>query len=133
MRQTLWPDCSDDMHHLEVQETLDNPDQNALFVYERENGLLGGFIETSIRSRVDGSMSEQVGYIEGWYVDADLRGQGIGRLLVEAGEQWASDKGMTEIASDAELENAGSIKAHEALRFTETFRLVHFLKPLRTL
>jgi len=63
-------------------------------------------------------------------VDPDLRGKGIGRRLVEAGEQWTRGRGLTEIASDAELENEQSISAHKALGFKETFRLVHFLKRL---
>ncbi|MGH2566965.1 MAG: GNAT family N-acetyltransferase [Bacteroidota bacterium] len=132
MRRALWPDCSDDMHEFELlQGQLAKPDSYTIFVYPRDNGKLGGFIEMSVRSRVDGSFSERVGYIEGWYVDPDLRGSSIGRQLVEAGEQWTRERGLTEIASDAELENASSISAHKALGFRETFRLVHFLKPLR--
>ncbi|HEY5615298.1 MAG TPA: GNAT family N-acetyltransferase, partial [Bacteroidota bacterium] len=83
MRRTLWPDCGDDMHEFEMlQGQLAKPDAYAVFVFARENGSLGGFIEMSIRDRVDGSFSERVGYIEGWYVDPDLRGKGIGRRLV---------------------------------------------------
>jgi aminoglycoside 6'-N-acetyltransferase I len=57
-----------------------------------------------------------------------LRGSGIGRQLIAAAERWAIKHGLTEIASDAELENEASIRAHEALGFHVTFRLVHFLK-----
>ena len=131
MRRALWPDCGDDMHEFEMlQGELAKPDAYAVFVFARENGSLGGFIEMSIRDRVDGSFSERVGYIEGWYVDPDLRGKGIGRQLVEAGEQWTRERGLTETASDAELENEHSLSAHKALGFKETFRLVHFLKQL---
>ncbi len=132
MRRALWPDVGDDMHEYEMlQGELAKPDSYAVFVYDRKNGSLGGFIEISVRSRVDGSMSERVGYIEGWYVDADLRGKGIGRQLVEVGEQWTRERGLTEIASDAEQNNEQSIAAHKSLEYKETFRLVHFLKKLK--
>jgi aminoglycoside 6'-N-acetyltransferase I len=75
-------------------------------------------------------MSPRVGYVEGWYVDPDLRGKGVGRTLVSRAEIWAREMGFTELASDAELRNDGSIRAHHALGFHETFRLVHFVKPL---
>ncbi|MBM3835786.1 MAG: GNAT family N-acetyltransferase [Verrucomicrobia bacterium] len=129
MRVALWPDCSDEMHRLEIAEQSEGSDV-AVLVYARSDGRLGGFIELSVRDRVDGSMSRQAAYIEGWCVDPDLRGQGIGRQLVERTEAWACQGGLTELASDAEIQNEHSIQAHHALGFSETFRLVHFLKPV---
>ena len=38
--------------------------------------------------------------------------------------------GFTELAIDAELENDACIRAHVALGFRESFRLVHFVKSL---
>jgi aminoglycoside 6'-N-acetyltransferase I len=131
MRKQLWPDCPDEMHAFEVAQQTLAADNAAVLVFRRPNGQLGGFVELSIRDRVDGSMSERVGYVEGWFVDADLRGAGVGRQLIAAAEQWTLARGLTEIASDAELDNDASIRAHHAVGFRETFRLVHFLKPLR--
>ncbi|MGB7921639.1 MAG: GNAT family N-acetyltransferase [Pyrinomonadaceae bacterium] len=132
MRRTLWPDCSDAMHSLEIEEQIRRDAAGAVFVFEREGGSgLGAFIELSIRDRVDGSYSERVGYVEGWYVDADLRGGGVGRQLMARAEEWAIACGFTELASDAEIENEGSINAHHALGFRETFRLAHFIKQLK--
>ena len=85
MRAALWPDCSPGMHNLEMAEQISS-EEFAVFVYERSEGKLGGFIELSIRDRVDGAMSPRVGYVEGWYVDADLRGQGVGRVLIDKAE-----------------------------------------------
>lgn len=128
MRAALWPECPSEMHDLEMREQTADPEV-AVFVYSRSEGL-GGFIELSVRDRVDGSASPRVGYVEGWYVDPDLRGQGIGRLLIREAEAWTRSLGLTELASDAELMNTESIRAHEALGFRETFRLVHFLKSV---
>jgi aminoglycoside 6'-N-acetyltransferase I len=131
MRCALWPDCSEAMHELEIEQQIRQADAGAVFVFEREGGGLGAFIELSIRDRVDGSFSERVGYVEGWYVDSDLRGSGVGRQLMASAEQWTTGRGLTELASDAEIENEGSIRAHHALGFRETFRLAHFLKQLK--
>jgi aminoglycoside 6'-N-acetyltransferase I len=71
-----------------------------------------------------------VAYIEGWFVDADLRRRGLGAALVRAGEQWARKQGLREIASDAELENEISISAHKAIGYEEEARIVCFRKEL---
>ena len=61
-----------------------------VFVLERSNGVLGGFIELNVRNYAEGSQSSQVPYVEGWYVDSDLRGRGYGRQLIRAAEMWAT-------------------------------------------
>lgn len=90
---------------------------------------LCGFLEMSIRPYAEGCEGPTP-YIEGWYVDAPFRGQGIGRALVSAAEAWARGQGSTELASDAELENRASLAAHLALGFEEAERLVVFRKTL---
>ena len=133
LRRALWPDCSETMHACEMEEYTNNAGTRAVFVFAREDGRMGGFAEVSIRDRVDGSLSARVACLEGWFVEPDLQGKGIGRTLVEASERWATAQGMTEIASDADLNNTAGLKAHAALGFRETFRLVHFLKRLKVL
>ena len=76
-------------------------------------------------------MSGPVGYIEGWWVDADLRRSGIGAILVSAAETWASSLGLTEMASDAEMTNEESHAAHQALGYKEAERIVCFFKQLQ--
>jgi aminoglycoside 6'-N-acetyltransferase I len=126
MRRALWPDCADEMHALEMDEQ--QGEAAAVLVVDTGSPILGGFVELSVRDRVDGALSERVGYVEGWYVAPELRGQGVGRRLIEAAERWTVAQGLTELASDVELDNEGSLRAHEALGFAETFRVVQFLK-----
>ena len=133
LRRALWPDCSDATHAREMEEYAKSDGGRSVFVLAGEDERLGGFAEVSIRDRVDGSTSARVAYLEGWYVESDLRGKGLGRKLVEAAERWATAQGLTEIASDAELDNTAGLEAHEALGFRETFRLAHFLKRLKVL
>ena len=105
-------------------------DTEDVFVAERPSGGLCGFLEAALRSRADGCVSTPVGYIEGWYVDEDMRRRGVGRALVEVAEAWARSMGCRQMASDAELWNTVSHQAHGALGYDETARLVLFKKDL---
>ena len=67
------------MHACETQDYANDADTRAVFVLVREHGGLGGFVEVAVRDRVDGSMAPRVAYLEGWFVEPDLRGQGFGR------------------------------------------------------
>jgi aminoglycoside 6'-N-acetyltransferase I len=105
-------------------------DTEEIFFAELPEGGLCGFLEAALRSRADGCDSTPVGYIEGWYVDEDVRRRGVGRALVEAAEAWARSRGCRQMASDAELWNTVSHHAHGALGYEETARLVLFKKDL---
>src|SRR3954462_6355474 len=48
-----------------------------------------GFAEVSRRTYAEGCETSPVGFLEGWYVVAARRRQGIGRALVASGEAWA--------------------------------------------
>ena len=129
MRLALWPDTSPDKHRAEMDEILPDPMQ-PVFVAVWSDGRLGGFLEAGTRKYAEGCESSPVGYIEGWYVDADLRGQGIGAALVKTAENWAREQGLTEMASDTWLDNEVSIQAHLKLGYEEVERAVHFAKRL---
>jgi aminoglycoside 6'-N-acetyltransferase I len=89
----------------------------AAFVAVRPGGGLCGFVEASVRPMADGCTTHPVGYVEGWYVDPDVRQKGVGRALVGAAEAWAVSRGCREMASDAHLDNAAGVVAHRALGF----------------
>ena len=72
MRKSLWEDCPDDQQVREMEEILTS-DTEEVFFAERPEGVLCGFLEAALRSRADGCDSTPVGYIEGWYVDQDMR------------------------------------------------------------
>ena len=129
MRHDLWPEVEQEDLLREMDRILADP-LTPVFVMERPDGGLGGFIETGTRKYADGCESSPVGYIEGWLVDEDLRGQGIGKALVKAAEDWARSLGLREMASDTWLENDGSIAAHLKMGYEEVERLIHFAKAL---
>ncbi len=129
MRQLLWPADRADVHLREMDELLSSS-QTPVFVAERPNLGLCGFLEAATRPYADGCDTRPVGYIEGWYVDADVRRQGVGRALVDAAEAWARSIGLHEMASDTDLTNQDGLIAHLALGYRESERLIHFVKGL---
>ncbi len=140
MRSALWPETPSEGHAGEAAAFLTGNLAGwlaglhavAAFVADRPGGGLCGFVEASVRPLADGCTTHPVGYVEGWYVDPDLRRQGVGRALVAAAEAWAVSQGCREMASDAHLDNAASIAAHRALGFQGETPAVRFRKWLLT-
>lgn len=106
------------------------PDTSGVFVVDRGDGRLGGFVQAGWRSYAEGCESSPVPFVEAWYVEPDLRRAGWGRALVAAVEDRARARGAVELASDAQLENAVSHAAHRRLGFDEVERIVCYRKPL---
>ena len=101
-----------------------------VFVAERDDGSIAGFVEVGAREYADGCETSPVGYVEAWYVDPDVRRSGYGRALLAAAEDWARERGYREMASDAQLGNDGSLTAHLRSGYQEVDRVVQFRKEL---
>jgi aminoglycoside 6'-N-acetyltransferase I len=128
MRARLWPESREN-HEAETRELLSGETGSTIaLVAVRDDGLLGGFIEAATRPYAEGCPSSPVGYIEGWWVDPDLRRSGVGARLVAAAEDWARSQSLTEMASDSELQNEHGQQAHRALGYQEVERIVCFRK-----
>lgn len=130
LRKSLWDATGDEDHKSEMIDILDHPDSQLVLFAESDSGRLIGFLEASIRPYVEDCETDHVGYLEGWFVEPEFRKLGIGRELVRQAEEWAVEKGCTEMASDAELGNDMSLAAHLNLGYKETSRLVHLRKEL---
>jgi aminoglycoside 6'-N-acetyltransferase I len=102
----------------------------AVFVAQRADGSICGFVEAGSRPYADGCATGPVGYIEAWYVDPDVRRVGCGRALLDAAERWARARGYQEMASDALLDNTISHRAHERAGYVEVERAVRYRKSL---
>ncbi len=129
MRAALWPDEPTAATDADMRAWRDRADTR-VFVAERADRSLCGFVEVGTRPYAEGCETSPVGFIEGWYVDPDVRRHGYGRALIEAAEEWARSAGYTEMGSDALLDNLVSHRAHERLGYTEVERLVAFRKSL---
>ena len=131
MRCALWPECAADRHAAEMEQIVSAESRGVVLVAVRSDDSLCGFLEVSIRhDHVPEASAKSIPYVEGWYVDADCRGGGVGRALMQHAENWARNQSLGEIASDALIQNDGSIRAHLALGFREASREVHFIKSL---
>ena len=130
LRLSLWDESNENDHKAEMVDIIEHSDSQFVAVADLGNGRLAGFLEASIRSHVEDCETDNVGYLEGWYVDEAYRQRGIGSRLVRYAEDWARQKGCTEMGSDAEINNLVSQQAHGRLGYQETSRLVHLKKRL---
>jgi aminoglycoside 6'-N-acetyltransferase I len=130
MRRALWPHDTGEAHQIEMAPWLARDDAVVLVAERPEGPGLAGFAEVGARLYADGCDTSPVAYLEGWYVDRDMRRQGIGAALVRAAEAWSRERGYREFASDALLQNIESQRAHESLGFIEVERAVRYRKRL---
>jgi aminoglycoside 6'-N-acetyltransferase I len=131
MRDALWPDgagdhSEDSAKYLAGRRT--NPAEVLLACLG--SGAPIGFVELSVRAYAAGCGSDRVAFVEGWFVDANYRRQGIGASLITAAEEWGRANRCTELGSDTQTFNELSIAAHKALGFDEVERVVCFKKSL---
>jgi len=130
LRKSLWDEVTATEHQNEILDILAKPETQQIFVVDRGNGRLAGFLEASIRPLAEDCDTENVGYLEGWFVDEEFRRRGLGRQLVRMAENWARRMGCIEMASDVEVGNETSLLAHRNLGYGETSRLIHLKKEL---
>ena len=134
MRMALWPDSTAEKEAGEIAFFLSDPPRfilptlHAAFVCARPDQGLCGLVEVSIHDTAPGCVTDQIGYLEAWYVDPDWRGKGVGKALAEQAEAWARAQGCQEMASDTNSSYPLSPAAHAALGYQEV--QWHFRKEL---
>ena len=109
-----------------------------ILTLEKEFGLLYqtdgqyvGFMNLSIRTDyVNGTDSSPVVFIEALYVLPAYREQGIARKFIEYAEQYAKQKGITQLASDCLIDNHVSECFHKSCGFVEKERVICFVKDV---
>lgn len=130
MRRALWPHHAPDLEVSDAAAWRARTDAAVIVAVRPDGAGLGGFAEVGARDYADGCATSPVAYLEGWYVDPDVRRTGVGAALVRTAEAWARGRGDREFASDALLENVTSQRAHTALGFAEVERSVKYRKAL---
>jgi aminoglycoside 6'-N-acetyltransferase I len=129
MSLALFPDEPPEEIERGMRDWRVNP-HAAVLIAVRDDGSPCGYVEVGERSVGEGCVTSPVAYVEAWYVDPDVRRQGVGRALLAAAEDWARAEGYSEIGSDALLDNAVSHEAHVRSGYAEVVRLVVFRKAL---
>lgn len=132
LRLQLWPGDHAEEFLEEAQDILAQPQCHGAWLVRDEQGRALGLAEASVRSDyVNGTQGSPVLFLEGIYVRADARRQGVARALLRAVQAWGRARDCVDFASDAALDNSVSHAMHRALGFVETERVVYFRKPLR--
>jgi aminoglycoside 6'-N-acetyltransferase I len=130
MRGALWPEDGAQTHASDIDEIL--RDNGAWgFAAETVDGAPVGFAELAIRKYANGCSARPVPFLEGIWVKAEFRRQGIGARLIAHAEAFAAARGFREMGSDTGLENRASHAAHRSWGFSETERVVYFRKALQ--
>jgi aminoglycoside 6'-N-acetyltransferase I len=131
LRYALWPEGPAEEHRLEAQALVGRRSRAVAFLARTPSRLAVGFAEATLRrDYVNGCTTSPVAFLEGIYVRPAFRRRGVARLLCAAVTDWATERGCTELASDALLRNTASHRMHAALGFEETERVVFFRKLL---
>jgi aminoglycoside 6'-N-acetyltransferase I len=132
LRHALWPEGSEAEHREEIDRFFSGDAREPLAVLLAEDGAgcPVGIAELSIRVYAEGCRSDRVAYLEGWFVEPQARGRGVGRALIAAAEEWGRAQGCSEFASDAQPDNDVSAAAHRALGFVEVGLVRCFRKEL---
>jgi len=125
----LWPDCSFDEELENCKTKLNSKNEICYLIKEQEDYI--AFIHLTIRADyVEGAADSPVAYVEAVYVKENYRSLGIGKRLIQLGEDWGKQKGCKQLASDTTLNNVASIEFHRKNGFLEVSRIVCFIKEL---
>ncbi|WP_298956326.1 aminoglycoside 6'-N-acetyltransferase [uncultured Methylobacterium sp.] len=132
LRARLWSGESVADHRTEAAALLArSPGERVTVVAVDPEGCVRAFAEASLRhDYVNGCDTSPVAFLEGIFVQPEDRRSGLGEALSAAVQSWARERGCTELASDALLENLASHAFHIAVGFEETERVVYFRKRI---
>lgn len=125
----LWNDA--DYNELKKEfEDLVQSGSDIIFTAYFQSEMIA-FAHCSVRNEyVEGANTNHVAYLEAIYVAENFRRNGIGGFLIKNCENWAKKQGITEFASDCSIYNAESINMHKASGFSESAKLIHFIKNI---
>jgi aminoglycoside 6'-N-acetyltransferase I len=128
MYRQLFPNNSDDALIAEMERIFKSGKRSAYVALIDDMSV--GFAEYALRDYANGCHSQPVPFLEGIWIDADYRGQGIAKSLVSYLEQKARMAGFREFGSDVELSNYPSQLMHERLGFEQTEKVIFYRKVL---
>ena len=124
----MWDDNSVDSLEADFVDYMNN--SGAIFIARNDNIAIG-FAQCGFRhDYVEGTETSPVGYLEGVFVEADYRRQGVAKELVNVCQIFAKEQGCIEFASDCELDNVESLQFHLKMGFEEANRIICFTKKL---
>ena len=101
--------------------------ENIAYVARGDDGERIGFIW--LIESTSGFTAAAFAWIMCVYVEAGFRGKGIGRKLMELGEEWAGERGLIDIILNVSNENEAAVRLYESMGYEiETKRYIKKLE-----
>jgi ribosomal protein S18 acetylase RimI-like enzyme len=104
----------------DVAGILGDPDQGLLIAHAGARIL--GLVHVTLRERYPPMVEQRFAVVEAIVVAAADRGSGVGRVLMDAAEGWARDRGAGEVWLDVWEFNEGAIGFYGALGYETVSR-----------
>ena len=106
----------DDFNQAAMQKAMDDmPADAALLIAVDESQSPAGFIY--LTTEADYFTGEKLGYISDLAVAPQAEGQGVGRLLMDAAEDWTREKGYRRLTLDVFAGNERARRVYEKAGF----------------
>ena len=133
---SIWASFASQVWRTNGQELIEKFRNNKFpyeFLYFSSSEEPVAWISLSLRYYyVEGYQSGPTAYLEGISIIPDFRSQGIGDKLLSFAISWAKSRGISQLGSDAELDNLLSQKFHIKHGFREVSRTVHYVRDLNS-
>ncbi len=108
----------------DIEEDIDTPAGELAVAESEATGKLLGYVTMAFDDE------SRIGWIHNLAVDAGLRGQGLGRLLLEHALARFRSAGMTVAKIETLEQNSIGRHLYPSLGFQEIARQIHFAMPL---
>ena len=119
LRSRLWPDCGPEDNAEDIAAyRAGGPVKVVFLAFDGDDAPIG-FAEISERSVVDSCGLDPAPYLEGWYVDPDWRGQGIGSALIDSLIDIARQHGIDAVQIGAAISNPRALELYRRLGFQD--------------
>jgi GNAT superfamily N-acetyltransferase len=102
-------------------------DDHAVYVAERADGRVVGWVHVFIRRLLVADLHVEIG---GLVVDEEHHRRGIGQLLMEQAERWASEKGCQAVYLRSNVIREGAHAFYERIGYTNIKQSKVFRKIL---
>ena len=100
---------------------------HAVFVAERLNGTVVGWVHVHVRPLVVADLQAEIG---GLVVSEDYRRRGVGRMLMEQAEQWTREMGVGIVQVRSNVVREGAHAFYESTGYDKVKASLTFHKAL---
>ncbi|MFW5870621.1 MAG: N-acetyltransferase family protein [Candidatus Sumerlaeota bacterium] len=100
-----------------LEMMLARPDERWVMVAETDGRVVG---MVTLQLLISTAQGGPVGFVEDMVIDENVRGMGVGRILLSAMEARAGEAGLSRLQLLADRENEGALRFYERAGWEET-------------